>query len=148
VFHHIADRWAAAPGDALSQGGLVVLIQSFSYRDGYPPDVEGHGGGFVFDCRALPNPHHVPALRDLTGEAPEIAAFLEPSPEVQAFWENARGLVEAQIDTYADRGFTSLTVSFGCTGGRHRSVFLASKLAAHLARHRPQVTLRVRHTAL
>jgi aminoglycoside/choline kinase family phosphotransferase len=148
VFHHIVDRWAGGGGEAAPRSELVVVIQSFSFRDGYPSDVEGHGGGFVFDCRALPNPYHEPALRDLTGEAPEIAAFLEPSPEVQRFWEHARALAEAQIDRYADRGFTSLTVSFGCTGGRHRSVFMATRLAAYLAQHRPQATVRVRHLNL
>jgi aminoglycoside/choline kinase family phosphotransferase len=147
VFRHIADRWTDA-GSAAPRQGLTVLIQSFSFRDGYPPDLEGHGGGFVFDCRALPNPHHEPALRDLTGEAPAVAAFLERAPEVQGFWENARALVDAQVDRYVERGFASLTVSFGCTGGQHRSVFMAAKLAAHLARRCPQVTVRVRHAGL
>lgn len=146
VFRHITERWAGPAPSAAAHSGLAVLVQSFSYRDGYPPDQEGHGGGFVFDCRALPNPHHEPALRELTGEAPAVADFLERSPEVQEFWASACGLVDAHVERYVDRGFTSLSVSFGCTGGRHRSVFLAAKLAAHLARRFPHIGVRVRHT--
>ena len=145
VFRHIADRWAGPPPDATPHSGLAVLVQSFSYRDGYPADAEGHGGGFVFDCRALPNPHHEPELRDLTGEAAPVADFLERSAEVQEFWGNVCGIVDAQVERYVARGFASLSVSFGCTGGRHRSVFLAAKLASHLARRYPHVGVRVRH---
>jgi RNase adaptor protein for sRNA GlmZ degradation len=128
--------------------GLEVLIQSFSFRDGYPPDGEGHGGGFVFDCRALPNPHHEPALRDLTGEADAVADYLERSGEVQEFWENVSGIVDAHVQKYVERGFASLTVSFGCTGGQHRSVFMAVKLARYLSQRYPHVGVRVRHGRL
>jgi aminoglycoside/choline kinase family phosphotransferase len=145
VFRRIADRWAGPAPDATPHSGLAVLVQSFSYRDGYPPDTEGHGGGFVFDCRALPNPHHEPELRDLTGEAPAVADFLERCAEVQEFWGDVCGIVDAHVERYVARGFSSLTVSFGCTGGRHRSVFLAAKLAAHLATRYPHVGVRVRH---
>jgi len=145
VFRHIADQWAASVPDAAPHSGLVVLVQSFSYRDGYPPDAEGHGGGFVFDCRALPNPHGEPALRDLTGEAAAVADYLERSGEVQEFWGNVSDIVDAHVERYVERGFSSLTVSFGCTGGRHRSVFMAAKLAARLARQYPHVGVRVRH---
>ena len=125
-----------------------MLIRSFSFRDGYPADTEGHGGGFVFDCRALPNPHDEPSLRDLTGEDPAVVDYLERSPEVQEFWENVRGIVDAHVEKFVTRGFSSLSVSFGCTGGRHRSVFMAAKLAAHLASAYPHVTARVRHGRL
>lgn len=145
VFRHIADRWAGPAPGAAPHSGLVVLIQSFSYRDGYPADTEGHGGGFVFDCRALPNPHREPALRDLTGEDPPVADFLERSAEVQEFWANVSDVVGAHVERFVERGFTSLTVSFGCTGGRHRSVYLAAKLAQHLAARYPHVGVRVGH---
>jgi aminoglycoside/choline kinase family phosphotransferase len=145
VFRHIVDRWAGRTPRAATRSGLIVLIQSFAFRDGYPPDMEGHGGGFVFDCRALPNPHHEPALQPLTGEAPAVVDFLERSVEVQEFWENVRGLVDAQVEQYVERGFSSLTVSFGCTGGRHRSVFFTARLARHLAERFPHVGVRVRH---
>jgi aminoglycoside/choline kinase family phosphotransferase len=145
VFRRIVERWAGAPGDAAPHAGLGVLVRSFSYRDGYPPDAEGHGGGFVFDCRALPNPHHVDALRDLTGEDEAVAEFLERSAEVQEFWANASGLVDAHVERYLERAFSSLTVAFGCTGGRHRSVFMAAKLAAHLHARYPHVAVRLQH---
>ena len=148
VFRRIADRWARPASQAAPESGLTVLVQSFSYRDGYPPDLEGHGGGFVFDCRALPNPQREPTLRDLTGEAPAVVDFLERSPEVQEFWENVRGIVEAHVEKYVARGFASLTVSFGCTGGQHRSVFMAAKLAAHVGQSYPHVTIRLRHGKL
>jgi aminoglycoside/choline kinase family phosphotransferase len=148
VFRRIVERWAPAARDAAPPSPLVVLVQSFSYRDGYPPDVEGHGGGFVFDCRALPNPHHVPVLRDLTGEAAAVADFLERTGEVQEFWESVRALTDAQVERYVARGFSSLTVSFGCTGGRHRSVYLAAKLAAHLRQRFPHVGVRLEHRSV
>jgi len=148
VFRHIADRWGGGTAEAVRPSGLGVLIQSFSFRDGYPPDLEGHGGGFVFDCRALPNPHREPALRDLTGEDAPVVDWLERSVEVQEFWENVRGIVEAHVERYVDRAFSSLTISFGCTGGQHRSVFLAAKLANHLAEHYPHVRVLVRHGKL
>jgi aminoglycoside/choline kinase family phosphotransferase len=145
VFRRIVDRWAGAPRDAARHADLAVVVRSFSYRDGYPPDAEGHGGGFVFDCRALPNPHHVDALRGLTGEDEPVAEFLERSAEVQEFWANASGLVDAHVERWLEREFASLTVSFGCTGGRHRSVFMAAKLAAHLRGRYPHVAVRLQH---
>jgi aminoglycoside/choline kinase family phosphotransferase len=148
VFRQIAARWAGPLQQGAAPSGLVVLIQSFSFRDGYPPDGEGHGGGFVFDCRALPNPHHEPALRDLTGEADAVADYLERSAEVQEFWENVSGIVDAHVQKYVERGFASLTVSFGCTGGQHRSVFMAAKLARYLSQRYPHVGVRVRHGRL
>jgi len=148
VYHRIADRWARTSGAEAARSGLVVLVQSFSFRDGYPKDMEGHGGGFVFDCRALPNPHGVPELRDLTGRDPPVADYLERSADVQEFWENVRGIVDAHVARYVERGFSSLTVSFGCTGGQHRSVFMAEKLAAHLRTQHPYVDAHVRHGKL
>jgi len=145
VFRHIVDRWTGDAPDTAPPSTLGVLVQSFSFREGYPEDREGHGGGFVFDCRALPNPHHEPALRDQTGEDAAVVDWLERAPDVQEFWENVRGLVEAHVERYVGRGFASLTVSFGCTGGRHRSVFMAAKLAAHLRQRYPHVTVRLRH---
>jgi aminoglycoside/choline kinase family phosphotransferase len=148
VFHRIADRWAGPASAEAERSGLVVLVQSFSFRDGYPTDMEGHGGGFVFDCRALPNPHRVPELRDLTGLTPAVADYLERLPEVQEFWENVCGILDAHVERYVERGFSSLTVSFGCTGGQHRSVFMAEKLGAHLRAQFPHVDAHVRHGKL
>ena len=150
VFHRIVERWAgpASGGAAASHAGLGVLIRSFSYRDGYPADAEGHGGGFVFDCRSLPNPYHEPALRDLTGEDEPVADFLERSREVQEFWSSVSDLVDAHVERFLERRFSSMTVAFGCTGGRHRSVFMAAKLAAYLRSRYPQVAVRVIHGKL
>lgn len=118
---------SARPG-----AGLTVLIGSFSYRRGIPVDHEGHGGGFVFDCRGIQNPGRQAAYRDLTGLDPEVGAFLEALPEVADFWESVKRLVEGHVDTFQRRGLDHMTVQFGCTGGQHRSVFFAERLAAHL----------------
>jgi len=148
VFRRIVERWAGPGSGAAPHAGLGVLVKSFSYRDGYPSDSEGHGGGFVFDCRSLPNPHHVPELRDCTGEDEKVADFLERSREVQEFWSNVSELVDAHVERFLERRFASVTVAFGCTGGRHRSVFMAAKLAAHLRSRYPHVAVRVVHGKL
>ncbi len=148
VFRRIVERWATPASPRGSRSGLAVLVQSFSFRDGYPPDLEGHGGGFVFDCRALPNPYDRPDLRDLTGEDAAVQDFMERAPGVREFWTNVRGLVDFQVEDYESRGFGSLTVSFGCTGGRHRSVFLARKLAEHLGSRHPNVGVHIQHRRL
>ena len=148
VFRRIVERWAGPASASAPHAGLGVLIRSFSYRDGYPSDTEGHGGGFVFDCRSLPNPQHVPALRDFTGEDERVADFLERSREVQEFWSSVSDLVDAHVERFLERRFSSMTVAFGCTGGRHRSVFMAAKLAAYLRSRYPQVAVRVIHGKL
>jgi aminoglycoside/choline kinase family phosphotransferase len=148
VFRRIVERWAAPASGTAPHAGLGVLVQSFSYRDGYPPDTEGHGGGFIFDCRSLPNPQHIPELRDFTGEDQAVADFLERSREVQEFWSSVSDLVDAHVERFLERRFSSLTVAFGCTGGRHRSVFMAAKLASHLRSRYPEVAVRVVHGKL
>jgi aminoglycoside/choline kinase family phosphotransferase len=148
VFRRIVERWAHPRSADESQSSLEVLVQSFSYKDGYPPDMKGHGGGFVFDCRALPNPHERPELRDLTGESDEVVDFLERSEPAQEFWENVKEILEAHVEKYVDRGFSSLTVSFGCTGGRHRSVYMARKLTSHLCSRYSHVAVRLVHGKL
>ena len=112
--------------------GLTVHIQSFSYKNGLPRDKTGHGGGFVFDCRALPNPGRFAAYADLNGKDAEVIQFLEKDSAVQAFLSQTMSLVDQAVDHPCKRGFTDLTVSFGCTGGQHRSVFCAERLAAHV----------------
>lgn len=113
-------------------GSLKVTVSSFSYRNGIPPDESGNGGGFVFDCRALPNPGREEAYRKLTGLDRPVVEFLRNEPSVDAFLNHAAALADQSVATYLDRGFTSLVVSFGCTGGQHRSVYCAEHLAAHL----------------
>jgi aminoglycoside/choline kinase family phosphotransferase len=145
AFRRIVERWAAPEQVAAPHAGLTVLVRSFSYRDGIPADSEGHGGGFVFDCRALPNPHRVPELEPLTGKDEPVADWLERAAPVQEYWANVSALVDAQVERYVERAFGSLTVAFGCTGGRHRSVYFATKLAAHLRARFPHVAVRVVH---
>jgi RNase adaptor protein for sRNA GlmZ degradation len=127
---------------------LSVTVRSFSFRKGYPEAPEGHGGGSVFDCRGLPNPGRTPELAPFTGKDEPVADFLEAAPEVQEFWENVRGVVEIHLRSFLERGFSDLSVAFGCTGGRHRSVFMAEKLDRHLRTHFPMVKVRLTHRDL
>ena len=143
VFRKIVERWATPEGRR-AHSTLNVLVRSFSYRDGIPADSEGHGGGYVFDCRAVPNPHFVPELKDLSGRDEPVADYLERQPEAQEFWSNVSGLVDQHVEKYLERGKTNLTVAFGCTGGQHRSVYFAIKLVSHLAKY-PQVAVRLVH---
>jgi RNase adaptor protein for sRNA GlmZ degradation len=125
--------------------GLTVHLGSFSYKHGYPEDSGGHGGGFVFDCRALHNPGRYAEYTEFTGFDEPVTEFLERQPEVAEFWLNISGLVENQVDVYLTRGFTSLSVHFGCTGGQHRSVYFAERLARHLRTRYPTINVRVAH---
>ncbi|MFN8006446.1 MAG: RNase adapter RapZ [Terriglobia bacterium] len=113
--------------------GLTVHVQSFSYKDGLPRDKTGHGGGFVFDCRALPNPGRFPEYSLLTGQDAEVIRFLDRELAVKRFLEQASCLVDQAVEHHRGRGFSDLTVAFGCTGGQHRSVFCAERLASHLS---------------
>ena len=145
AFRRIVDEWASGGQADDRSAGLMVVVTSFSYRHGYPHDVGGHGGGFVFDCRAVPNPGRFAEYADRTGRDAEVIDFLEASPEAEAFWRNVRELVDAQVQEYGRRGFTSLSVSFGCTGGQHRSVYFAERLARHLAGTFPGVRVELEH---
>jgi RNase adaptor protein for sRNA GlmZ degradation len=111
---------------------LNVNIKSFSFKKGYPHDTSGNGGGFIFDCRALPNPGRYEQYKALNGLDKEVIEFLESKEEVKFFFENVCSLIEQSCREYQKRGFSNLSVYFGCTGGQHRSVFLAQKLANHL----------------
>ena len=145
AFRRIVDEWAGG-GESDDVGtGLIVVVTSFSYRHGYPHDVGGHGGGFVFDCRAIPNPGRLPEHRDSTGLDHDVVAYIEGQPELEPFWDSARSLVDVQVGEYLRRGFTSLSIAFGCTGGQHRSVYLAERLARHLQERFPAVRVRVVH---
>ena len=111
---------------------LTVSINSFSYKRGVPPDNSGNGGGFVFDCRPLPNPGREEKYRNLTGKDKEVCDYLEKSPEVERFISLATDMVGLAIENYTARRFSHLQVSFGCTGGQHRSVYCAGQLARRL----------------
>lgn len=145
IFGRIADTWGGSGGDEDEGEGLVVQLSSFSYKGGYPTDRGGHGGGFIFDCRAIPNPGRHLEYSDLSGLDDEVVEYLEEWPEAEGFWKNVRQIVDAQVQEYLRRGFTSLSVAFGCTGGQHRSVYFAERLARHLDATYSDVTVRLRH---
>lgn len=128
-----------------NKDGLTVTVFSFSYRKGYPEDLSGNGGGFMFDCRALHNPGRYEEYKQKTGLDSDVKKFLEERGEVQGFIKNAEALIFPAIERYAQRGFTSLQVGFGCTGGQHRSVYCAQHLAEEIARRFEDINVRLVH---
>ena len=126
---------------------LVVRIFSFSYRRDSPQDETGNGGGFVFDSRSLPNPGREELFKALTGKDAPVIDYLNQQESVHRFIGNVISLVEESVANYQERGFENLMVSFGCTGGQHRSVYLAEQLAKHL-RGKNGVEVVVRHLGL
>lgn len=126
------------------KSNLVVTISSFSYKRGIPADNSGHGGGFVFDCRSIHNPGRYAPYRKQTGRDEPVKRFLETKSEMPSFLENVFSIVDRAVKNYIDREFSHLMVSFGCTGGQHRSVYSADKLAAHL-NNKYDITVKVNH---
>jgi len=132
---------------ATDADNLVVRIFSFSFHHALPKDDSGNGGGFVFDGRSLPNPGREERFKKLTGKDAPVIEYLNQEESVHQFFASALSLVDASIHVYQERGFKNLMVSFGCTGGQHRSVYLAEQLARRL-RHRNGVEVVVRHLEL
>ena len=125
---------------------LTVTINSFSFKKkGLPIDLTGNGGGTVFDCRGLPNPHRIAALRDLTGEDQAISEYMRAQPITEVFLNHAFSLIDLSVENYLKRGFNHLQVNFGCTGGRHRSVYGAIQMQQHLQNKYPQVIVVLNH---
>jgi RNase adaptor protein for sRNA GlmZ degradation len=124
-----------------------VRIFSFSFRQGLPQDETGHGGGFVFDARSVPNPGREEKFKALTGKDAPVIEYLNQQDSAHEFLSSALSMVDASVKEYQRRGFTSLTVSFGCTGGQHRSVYFAEQLGKRL-RGRKGVEVVVRHLGL
>lgn len=112
---------------------LEVQVFSFAFKKGIPADTSGNGGGYVFDCRSINNPGKFEYYRQFTGTDPEVIKFLEDDGEIITFLDSVYALVDAHVQRFIERKFTHLQVSFGCTGGQHRSVYSAEHLARHLA---------------
>ena len=132
----------AAEGDS-----IALQIVSFSFHRGLPKDEAGHGGGFVFDCRSLPNPGRQERFKTLTGKDAPVVDYLNGQEAVHQFLASVMSLVDSSVSNYQSRGFKNLMVSFGCTGGQHRSVYLAEQLAKHF-RGQSGVEVFVRHLEL
>jgi len=123
---------------------LTVRVESFAYKHGYPADNSGHGGGFVFDCRALPNPGREVRFKTQTGRDAAVIDYLREHDEVGQFLAQIRVLLDPTLSAYRQRHFTHLSVAFGCTGGQHRSVYCAESLAQWL-RQQPGLTVELVH---
>lgn len=126
-------------------GRLTVSVFSFSYKKGYPQDFSGNGGGFMFDCRGMHNPGRYTEYKTLTGLDKPVKDFLEERGEVQEFLKSVYHLTDHSIETYIRRGFSSLQIGFGCTGGQHRSVYCAQATADHIRHRFPQVNVELLH---
>lgn len=126
---------------------LTVMVSSFSFHRGPVQDESGNGGGFVFDARSLPNPGREERFKTLTGKDTAVIEYLNQQESVHQFLANVMALVDASVNNYQRRGFKHLMVSFGCTGGQHRSVYLAEQVAKRLSgRGGVEVVLRHRET--
>ena len=132
---------------SLESQNLTVRIFSFSFHHGMPQDNTGNGGGFVFDARSLPNPGREERFKSLTGKDAPVIDYLNQQESVHQYLAAVLSLVDASVSNYQLRGFKNLMISFGCTGGQHRSVFLAEQLARRL-RARNGVDVLVRHLQL
>ena len=124
---------------------LTLYVYSFSYKKGFPEDMSGNGGGYVFDCRGNNNPGRYEQFKQLTGRDEPVIQFLETDWDFMRFLSHAETLVEGHVRKFVERGFTSLQVCFGCTGGQHRSVYCADYVARHIREYSPSVRVVLIH---
>lgn len=124
---------------------LIVKVKSFSYKkSGIPKDESGNGGGFAFDCRGILNPGRFEPYKKITGREKEVIDFLEQQTKMPDFMNNVFNIVDISVEDYLARGFDSLAINFGCTGGQHRSVYAAEQTARHL-RNKYKVKVELEH---
>ncbi len=126
---------------------LCVRINSFSYHKAIPNDLTGEGGGFVFDCRGIHNPGRYSEFKSLTGKDTEVQKFFEGKTDMESFLKDVFSIIDRTTKNYIEREFRNLQVCFGCTGGQHRSVYAAEKLAEHLE-HNRSLTVLLEHREL
>lgn len=135
---------AEAPEESLPK--LHVHLTSFSYKRGsYPKNRTEHGGGFIFDCRAIHNPGRYEEFRDLTGLDEEVVLFLKGRDDVEAFWTNICSIVDNAVAHHTERNFDYLSVAFGCTGGQHRSVYFTERMRGYLSERYPDILIHTEH---
>ena len=146
VFQQITEAHKLKQQTKQPKHKLTVRINSFSYiRSGIPEDPTLNGGGFVFDCRALPNPGRIDELKVYSGLEDPVINYLKNSPEIKEFLANVFGLIDQSITNYNQRGFEHLQINFGCTGGKHRSVYCTEKLAEHLKKYGDNISIITKH---
>jgi aminoglycoside/choline kinase family phosphotransferase len=124
---------------------LTIRVESFSYRKGYPRELSGNGGGFIFDCRYMHNPGRYDQYKPLNGTDEPVMQFLEEQGEIELFLDHCCTTIFPAIDKYLKRGFTNLYIGFGCTGGRHRSVYSAEHMAEAIHEIYPEVIVELNH---
>jgi aminoglycoside/choline kinase family phosphotransferase len=132
------------PLQANEQTPLVVKICSFSYKQGIPQDESGNGGGFVFDCRGILNPGRIEEFKTMHGRDKTVMDYIEQQTKMNEFLNSVFDIIDITVEDYIRRGFQSLMISFGCTGGQHRSVYAADAVARHL-RNKFKVKIELRH---
>lgn len=144
----VIDRLAAssfAKPYVIPNDKLTIRISSFSYKNGIPEDPSENGGGFVFDCRGLPNPGRLPEYRNLCGLDEPVVKYLEQHKNIHYFFESIQAVLKTTIENYLERKFTHLCINFGCTGGQHRSVYNAERMAQWIGESYNNIILHVQH---
>ena len=143
IIDRLVDKYLG--GREKQEDVLTLRVFSFSYKKGYPEDKSGNGGGFMFDCRAIHNPGRYEEYKKLTGKDKEVIEFLEKTDEASSFVRHAINIVSPSVERYLKRGFTSLVVGFGCTGGQHRSVYCAEEFGKQISQMFPRINVIIKH---